>query len=1030
MSQSSISIVCRHTAVAVAVSLCMASAAVHAQSNTTGNLFGTVSVPAGTTVLVENIATGAKRVVTPDASGRFVANSMPGGTYAVTLMRGGVVVGKTDNVVVTIGQGSEVQFADAAATQTVQVVGKVARIDVSASSNSSNFTAKELAALPLAQNLNAIIQLAPNTTRADPRYAGGASMGGGAPSENSYYINGFPVTNPLSQLGSSELPFGAIGNADIATGGFGAEFGRSTGGVVNITTKSGTNQWEAGVSASVTPNALRATSRDIYYPNTGQSYNSGTDGKLYRSRSQNVENEHSVGGYIGGPLIKDQLFMFVAVERLSDNTSSVVSADDPTGQRYNSGGWAVRANTNDRYLAKFDWNLTQDHRLELTLMGDKYQQNEQLYGYDYAVGAHDNVLAAANKYTNVPNQTTGDGAASQVLKYTGYLTDNLTVSVNLGQSDSPHRNSYSAASGYGGPQVFVSSGATPPGLTINNPYPFPAGTTIIPDGSHDKVTAKRFDLEYRLGDHGLRAGIDSVQLKSTNAGETELGGSLITYYQTPNCNLAPGGAANLMTLAQGNALSNGSTCYYGRERIFNDATNAASNQAAQYLEDKWQISKNLLLTLGLRNETYENKNGDGETFLKIGRQLNPRFNFAWDVAGDASLKVYGSAGRYAVQIPTHLAVRGASRSTLTNRYFTYQGVDANGQPTGVVDVSDVYSPDGEFGQAKDANTVAGLNLKPNSQDQATLGFEKAWNEDLKFGGSFTYVRLNNTIDDFCDQRPFDKYAADHNIDTSNWGGFSCASFNPGQANSFLIDYAGNAAQTGVYTKVDLSKADLGFDSAKRTYMALNLFAEHPLKNGWYGKVAYTYSKSKGNTEGQTLSDVAQTDVAATQTWDFHEIMDNAYGYLPGDRRHQLKLFGIYQLTPELDLGVNALIAAGRPKSCIGNYGGTSTDAPDYGAATHYCTYNGVTVAAPRGTAGNLPWDHRVDMNLSYRPEAVKGLALRVDVFNLFNQQTAQAVNELHEVDDDPNTVLSTYNRVLSYTPARSVKLSAQYAYKF
>ncbi len=258
----------RHSAIAVAVGLCVASGASFAQSNATGNIFGQVQSAAGVTVVIENTDTGLKRTLTPDASGRFVANSLPTGSYKATLYRNGAPAGTAENIVVSIGQGSEIAFA-AAATQTVQVVGKVAKIDVSSSNNGSTFTAKQLDALPIARNVDAIIQLAPNTTRADPRYSGGASIGGGAPSENSYYINGFPVTNPLSQLGASELPFGAVGQAQVLSGGFGAEFGRSIGGVVNITTKSGTNQWEAGVSASMAPNALRSTSRDILYPVTG-----------------------------------------------------------------------------------------------------------------------------------------------------------------------------------------------------------------------------------------------------------------------------------------------------------------------------------------------------------------------------------------------------------------------------------------------------------------------------------------------------------------------------------------------------------------------------------------------------------------------------------------------------------------------------------------------------------------------------------------------------------------------------------------
>jgi hypothetical protein len=82
-------------------------------------------------------------------------------------MRDGKVISVTENVDVTIGQGREVFFADSAATQTVQVVGKVAQIDMSSTTNGATFT-KQLAALPIAHDVNAIIQLAPNTTRADP----------------------------------------------------------------------------------------------------------------------------------------------------------------------------------------------------------------------------------------------------------------------------------------------------------------------------------------------------------------------------------------------------------------------------------------------------------------------------------------------------------------------------------------------------------------------------------------------------------------------------------------------------------------------------------------------------------------------------------------------------------------------------------------------------------------------------------------------------------------------------------------------
>ena len=1032
-------------AIAVAVSslvlLAAASNSAFAQSNASGTVYGSVQPGAGITVVVQNVATGVKRTLTPDANGRFSATALPTGTYKATLLRNGQPAGSSAEVEVLLGQGSEVVIADG--TQVVQVTANARRLDMSAATNGATFTAKQLDALPISRSLDGIIQLAPNTTRADPRYSGGASIGGGAPSENSYYINGFPVTNPLNQLGSMELPFGAIAQANVASGGFGAEFGRSIGGVVNIVTKSGGNSWEGGFSTSITPAAFRSTYNDRLYPVTGFAGNAATDGKLFTRGSDRSSQATSAGAYLGGPLIKDKLFMFAAVEQLSskDSSQAVSAAAFPTTgatPNYLANGWSDRKNTTDRYLVKFDASLTRNHALELTLLGDNYKQQETVSGYNFVSGARDGIAASSANYSNHPDHTAGVGGAAQILKYTGQVTDDLTITALAGRSESPHTNTYSGVDVFASkPQVSAGTAARFPGYTYTNPYPFAAGTTVLSPGSKDKVDALRFDLEYKFGAHLLRAGADQVSLKSIAAGEQYAGGSVYLYANTTNGALKPTGMTQ--TLADGKAISavvGGKTNYfYGREQIFTTTTNAGSNQSAFYLEDKWQFNKNLLLIPGVRVEKYENLNGDSQAFLKVNTQLHPRFQFTYDLVGDKSTKLEGSAGRYGVQIPTHLAVRGASRSTYTRQFFTYTGVDANGAPIGRTNLGVPYSANNEYGQAKDANTVAAQDLKPNSQDELSLGISKALTNKLNVGVKATYRSLVATIDDLCDPRPFEAFAAKNKIDTSNYGGFGCASFNPGQANKFLIDYSGK----GQYTTVNLSAADLGFEKAKRTYFALDFFAEHPLSDGWYGKVNYTYSQSKGNTEGQTLSDVAQTDVAATQTWDHPELMQGAYGYLPNDRRHQIKAYGYVAVTPEFQVGANLLLASGRPKNCIGNYGGTpwtpdgatATQADlDYGNAYRYCTTGGVTTYSPRGSAGNLPWDTRLDMNLTYRPAMVKGLQFRVDLFNVFNRQTVQAIDELHEPAGDPATVSATYGRVISYTAPAALKFTATYDYKF
>ena len=1004
--------------------------AAYAQSNASGNIVGRVDAPAGASILLNNTETGLKRAVTLDANGRYQATALPAGHYRVDLVREGKAV-QSNEVDVIIGQGVDASFiassvATTGAIQQVQVNARRTRIDVSSTNNGATFNARELAALPIAQSVDAIIQLAPNTTRADPRYAAGASFGGGGASENVYYINGFPVTNPLTQLGASELPFGAIAQAQVLTGGFGAEFGRSVGGVVNITTKSGTNNWEFGAQASIEPNSLRAKAKDVHYNNTGS--NPDTDGTLYARNSIGTETQKRAGAYVGGPIIQDKLFMFAAVERIQNKTTGVSgTAETPIDNEFT--GWLDRKDTTTRYVGKLDWNITDNHRLEFTTIGDKPESDRLYSGYDYATGARNGIVSAGGHYESIANTTPTTGAKTNILKYTGNLTENLTLTALVGKNKTEHVMNllnYNESV----PGITAAPANQAPGFVYTNPQPF-VGQRLGAPYSYDEVKSQRLDLEYKLGSHTIRGGVDNNKLSSAGAGEETAGHFTWVYGRsdTPTEPTTLNGAQGVI-IANGGGL--GPQGYYVYKSVFNDITAAYSDQSAQYLEDRWQVNKDLLVTLGVRNEQYKNRNGDGIAFLKVDNQINPRVAASWDVNGDSSLKVYGSAGRYSIQIPTHVAVRGASRSTLTREYFTYSGVAADGQPTGLTALTGVTSSDNEFGQEKLYQTVSAQNIKPSFQDEVTLGFEKAMSPSLNIGAKFTYRTLRSTIDDFCDQRPFDAYAAAHGIDASNWGGFTCASINPGESNDFLVDYAGTGKD---FTKVTLSAADMGFDKASRVYKALDLFAEHPLRDGWYGKINYTLSRSKGNTEGQTLSAVAQTDVAATETWDHRELMEYANGLLPNDRLHQIKAYGFWEFVPQWTIGGNFLAASGQPITCLGNYPASLQTAgfPDYGSAYHYCGAGAgaENPPSPQGSAGRLPWDVRLDMDLIYKPTFLKGLAFKLDVFNVFNKQTVQQIDQTYNTDT--GSVSPTYGTpgaFVGYTQGRSAKFTVEYNHRF
>ncbi|MFZ6799038.1 TonB-dependent receptor [Undibacterium sp. Di24W] len=1002
--------------------------AAYAQSNATGTIYGKVDSVAGATIAIQNTDTGLKRILPLDAAGRYTATALPAGHYKVDLLKEGKVT-NTQELDIIIGQGVEASFV-ANATQTVTVSATRSRIDVSNTNNGAIFTGKELAKLPMQTNLTAIVLLAPNTTKGDAAYGNVASFGGGGVSENAYYINGLPVTNPLSQIGSTQLPWGAISQTSIITGGFGAEFGRSIGGVMNVTTKSGTNNWETGVSYSITPNSLRSKPRNIYFPQTGS--DDHLDGTLHFKNDASYNKVTQYGAYLGGPLVQDKLFMFAAVEKNLTDGSAV---NDLTSNTLARDGWLSSHTEVTRYLAKFDWNISDDHRVEWTSIGDNATARSGSYGYNVATGAHN-----TTKYTETISKNFGStGADSNALKYTGQLTDALTLTALVGQLKAKRGVTYFDGNPNGTIHSVASSTRTRvPEIDPNNYVnKVKYGGSLTRPGDDD-VKSYRLDLEYKWNEHTFRAGIDRVDLASSNVGVQSSGGGTWVYNRVPIGNeKVPTNLSISRPAIVANYGGYGTRGYYVTENVFSSLTQAGSQQTAQYFEDRYQATKNLLIVAGLRNDQYNNTNGDGEKFVDMKNQLAPRLSASWDVNGDSSMKVFGSAGRYFLQMPTRVSARAASRSTLTRQDFTYTGVDSNGQPLGLRAINEVGTPDGEIGQTKDPRSVVSKGLKPNYQDEFTLGLERAISPSLNLGAKFTYRNLGAGIDDDCDTRVIAAYSKKVGLkqEGNPTGYLNCFIFNPGRdATIWVESHNAQGLATGNGRYVTFTAAELGFPKAERKYVALDFFAEHPLTNGWYGKLNYTWSRSAGNMEGQTNSDTGQQDVSTTANWDFPEFMAFTRGVLPNDRTHAIKAFGFYEFDKEWSLGANLLIQSGRPKTCQGtdldaeaglkNVNGPEWGTGGYGAAYMWC--NGKP--APRGSLGRMPTESSLDLSLTYKPVALKGIVIGLDVFNVSNQQMALTRRETYDGGD--GAILSNYGEVRQYAPARTMKLRVEYNHRF
>jgi len=1006
----------RRSMLATALGLTLAvPAAVLAQSNATGSIFGTVSDHQGTTVTIQNTATGFLRSTSVDSQGRYSFSSLPVGHYKVVLQNGDAVVSSRDDVSVVVSGGTNVSFGspatDATNLSAISVsANALPAIDVSSVDTRTVLTAEQLQKLPVARSVSAVALLAPGVIQGSSYSA--PSFGGSAASENAYYINGYPVTNPLTSIGFSTLPFDAIDQEQVLTGGYGAEFGRSTGGVINLVTKRGTNEWKAGVYSVWQPESLRADPRNIYFANTG-AYGPGsatpTDGTLYLNRNHAQYWTSTVGAYASGPLIKDKLFFYANVEQNRQEGTSIRYYTNSSASQLNQ-AWSEYKYKMPRWTAKIDWNINDNNTVELTGISDKTAYDAKYSPYSYVTDQHGN------------NQTGGsytkDGGELYVGKYTGYITDDLTVTALYGTQKINH---ISTPWGYDPncPYISSSTQSQAPGLTYTS-CQLSTSTILVPN-AHDKTYGGRFDIEYHVGDHDIRVGLDKQTAESLTGTSYPGGYGWIYGYQTnPNDPIDAGNGVGSPAAAGGL----GTQGYYVYRYYSTQLAQVKTEQSAQYIEDRWQLTDRWLLSLGLRNEQFTNYNGDNEKYASQRHQLAPRLGVSWDVFGDSSLKVFANAGRYHLAMPNNVAVRGASGSLITYEYFTYTGVDPRtGAPTGLSPVavdrskgatcpdSNLVSANLECGQSPDPRTVAAKGLKSHFQDEYILGAEYQVAPTFVTGAKVTVRKLRSAIDDTC---------------TQTLGG-RCFLFNPGQANSFLVQQ-----DDGSFEEVHYSNADLGFPKLKRKYAALDIYLEHPFADKWYGKIDYTFSHNYGNTEGQLLSDLdtgsgGQADVSVTQDWDKPQLMVGSNGSLPNDRKHQLRAFGFYQLSKEWRFGSTLQVASGRPLSCLSFWPDTTTPGLYNSASYHYCGLlsTGGFVYTPRGTSGRTPWTYKLDLNAAYSPEwADNKLTFQVDVFNLLNRQTALYYNMRYA--SNRSTVNPLYKRVTSYSDPRSVRFTVRY----
>lgn len=980
----------KRSAIAVAVGMCFASAA-YAQ-NADGTIYGRAK--AKEQVQVVNVETGSSRTIESDKTGSFTFSKLPPGFYKVT------AGGKTRDVSVAIGTGTEVRFEEVA---TVTVTGSRSRnpIDVSSTESNTVFSLAEIQALPVGRNATAVSLLAPGTVAGDAAFGNLASFSGASVAENGYYINGFDVTNMRNFTNYSTLPFDAMSQQQVKTGGYGAEFGRSLGGVVSISTKRGTNTWKGGASATLTPSWASSKGKTLVNQDREAWINPTTPSYTMFNPAENSYRNLSFDIYAGGPIIKDKLFVFGLIEgrrNTSDSfggsSSSHLSGETPNG------------------MLKLDWQMSDDHRLEFTGISNK--RTTSFVAYDNLEDADKYALRHVG--TGRPSSVDSGGDV-EILKYTGYVTENLTVTAQYGRLYSL-LGRLNDPSNFGAdcPAIYGTNGQ--PAYGCWNPAHFTVRDQKAPDDGDTRV-GKRFDIEYLLGGHTIRAGIDKQGFTSSQAGSTYSGGVYYRYYKMPASRTINGVAG---------AGTVGNPEYVRVRKYQATSGNFTADNDAIYLEDSWKATKNVLLYGGIRSESFNNKNADGISFVDRKNLYAPRLGAAWDVNGDASMKVYGNFGRYFIPVASNTNIRSSRSEYLEGRYYNFTGKDPKTlAPLGLGPEIGQAILSGSL-QAPHPGTIADTKLNPMNQDEYIIGMEKALSKNWTVGVKGVYRRVNDGMDDYCAHTGVAKWATEHgytDFDPDSMA--SCILMNPGRPLNMMIDAKGD----GKLVAITVPNSYLGVAKYDRLYKALEFTAERPFDGKWGVKGSYVYSINKGTAEGYVQSDLGQEDAGITQDFDFGSFTDGAYGTLPNNRVHQLKVYGNYAINDNLRIGANLTAASGRHTSCIGF---VPTTVPDYNgpdgstnggsgaytsASSYYClNAQGTSVLGHRGNGPVMPWTKQLDLNATYVMKLENGrlVTFQVNVFNVFNTQTKTMVNQIRD-----------YSRADSKLPTGN-KLNPNYGY--
>lgn len=1007
----------RLTAACLVLLVSAAARVAYAQGLTGSVLTGTV-IDAATNQPVDNVVVTARspslqgvQLVITDSTGKYRIPQLAPGTYELRAEKESYKPYTREDIQVrgdvTLRVNVEL-LPESILGESISVVGRAPTVDVGSSTLSTAVTSdfeRNLALSPprgrggAQRSFESLALVAPETHQD----LFGISIAGTTSPENSYLIDGVSVNNPAYGINGSPVTSEFISEVEVITGGYMPEYGRTTGGILNAVTKSGSNEFHGSAWIYFTPGALEGSANEVFANGAAT------------STTTHLWNSADFGATLGGPIIKDKLWFFVGiapnVERFQiEKNYSTIRLDAQNNPITDGSTLILRDRIPGarelvfvdqrglQYIGKLTFLANANNRLSLEVLGTPTTSGgDGKLPFDYQSGLPPNPLlfngGPTNSSISANSAVERTNSIDVVLKWqSSFLDKRILLDATAGF----HRQTFSISPGDDSPWPGSSGAAVDPQVfwtrnLANNPLgphsiaelePFVPGLVAAcgtPNTLRGDLTCPVYG-NYATGGYGLlqRATMSSWQgnLKLTYLvqalGHHVLKTGVDVQYFDYDHTVGYSGGLVLRESSDGSRFFEfrgfGYPTAPGQWVDLPSIENKVHSViAGAYVQDSWSILDLVTLNAGVRFDGQSLYGKDGSPGVNFGNQWSPRIGLVYDFTKEGKSRLFASYARYYENVPLDAMDRkfpgqpGFSDAAGRNSPACYplpgqsnagcflpRNLNPNFNPR-LVDPHTVYAGD---------RIPVDPDITASNGDEVVVGAEYEIVSRGRLGVSFTRRYLNRWVEDLSRD----------------------------EGNTFILANPGYGAASD-------------FHKAVRNYTAVTIYFSKAFLESWLGQLSYTYTSLKGNLNGLYRHDTGQLDPNISSDFDLHSLLINRMGPLPGDGS-QVKLHLAKQI---VITGRQSLVIGGSFTSRQGDpitYTGLH---PLYGAGEVYLL--------PRGSAGRTPWISSVDLRFAYsfNFDRDRALTLSLDIFNLLNLQRPTRV--------DQNYTFSAINPILSGSPA-------------